>query len=148
MGFRATKTTQTLGVVTVVAVVAIPASAQSQSIDEREIRDLIARYDAQGESSVPGTADMIYWTGPFKRPTVGAQQRDPLPADLQPSAPPSTERVPGSRRRITTPIRIEIARSGELAYEYSNSEVRFDLKDRQQEVARPHYIETTAPSTK
>jgi hypothetical protein len=119
--------------------IAIAAEAQSQSADERAIRDLIARYD-RGEP-VPLTDDTIYWTGPFKKPTVGSQRGEPLPADQQPSsgrAPGApSERVPGSRRRLTTPVRIEIAASGDLAYEFSNSEVRFDLENGEQETAVP-----------
>jgi|1185.fasta_scaffold176693_1 hypothetical protein len=175
MGFHEANMVRPLVGIAVLASIAISAAAQSQSADEREIRALIARYDVEGESAVPSTADMIYWTGPFKRPTVGAEQRDPLPADLQPSATRApnaqSERVPGSRRRVTTPIRLEIAKSGDLAYEYSNSEVRFDLRNGQQEVvtpasvlrvwkkdggqwkiaamfARPHYTETTASKAK
>ena len=156
-----------------VLAVTTSAEAQSPSADERAIRDLIARYD-RGES-VPLTAEMIYWTGPFKRPTVGSQTREPLPVDQQPSSAPvpgvSSERVPGSRRRVTTPVRIEIAKSGDLAYEFSNSEVVFDLKNGEREsavpssvlrvwkkdgeqwkiaalFARPHYQEAPPPNAK
>ncbi len=129
----------TLAGAAVLASIAISAEAQSPSADERAIRDLIARYDRS--EPVPLTDDSIYWTGPFKRPTVGSEVRDPLPPDLQPSSPRApgapSERVPGSRRRVTTPVRIEIATSGDLAYEFSNSEVRFDLKNGEYEVATP-----------
>ncbi len=124
----------------VLASIAIAAEAQSQSADERAIRDLIARYDDKGAAAVAHTDDTIYWTGPFKRPSVGSEERDPLPPDLQPSsAPPpgAPERVLGSRRRVTTPVRIEIAKSGDLAYEFSHSEVRFDLKNGEREAATP-----------
>ena len=122
-----------------VASIAVSAEAQTQSADERAIRDLIARYD-KGES-VLLTDDTIYWTGPFQRPTVGSQKPEPLPRDQQPSSarPPGvpSERVPGSRRRVTTPVRIEIATSGDLAYEFSHSEVVFDLKNGERESASP-----------
>jgi len=133
---------RTVAPAAVLVALAISAEAQSPSADERAIRDLIARYD-RGES-VALARDMIYWTGPFKRPTVGSQEREPLPADLQPSsarAPDSpSERVSGSRRRVTTPVRIEIAKSGDLAYEFSNSEIRFDLKNGEQEAATPSSV--------
>jgi hypothetical protein len=155
----------------VLASIPIRGDAQSPSADERAIRDLIARYDA-GES-VTRTDDVIVWSGEFKRPTVGSQEREPLPAELRPSsaqAPGSpAARVPGSRRRVTTPVRIEIATSGDLAYEFSNSEIRFELTNGQQEVAipssvlrvwkkdggqwkmaamfaRPHYVEAAPPA--
>jgi hypothetical protein len=125
----------------VFAAIPMPAAAQSRSPDERAIRELVARYDESGEAAVPHTNDAIFWAGPFKRPTIGAEARDPLPPDLQPSSarPPGapSERVPGSRRRVTTPVRIEIAASGDLAYEFSNSEIRFDLKNGEQEAVTP-----------
>ena len=34
-------------------------------------------------------------------------------------------------------MRIEIAKSGDLAYEFSNSDVRFDLKSGQEEITIP-----------
>lgn len=164
---------RTLAAAAVLASIAISAEAQSQSADERAIRDLIARYD-KGES-VTRTDDEIFWTGEFKRPTVGSQKREALPADQRPSSarvPGSpSARVPGSRRRVTTPVRIEIAKSGDLAYEFSNSELSFDLKNGEREAAipssvlrvwkkdggqwriaamfaRPHYQEAAPPHTK
>lgn len=164
---------RTLAAAAVLASIAISAEAQSQSADERAIRDLIARYD-KGES-VTRTDNEIFWTGEFKRPTVGSQKREALPADQRPSSarvPGSpSARVPGSRRRVTTPVRIEIAKSGDLAYEFSNSELSFDLKNGEREAAipssvlrvwkkdggqwriaamfaRPHYQEAAPPHTK
>jgi len=157
----------------VLASIAVSAEAQSQSVDERAIRDLIARYDA-GES-VARTDDVVFWTGEFKRPTVGSQRGEALPADQRPSSAPvpgsPSPRVPGSRRRVTTPVRIEIATSGGLAYEFSNSELVFDLQNGEREAAipssvlrvwkkdggqwkiaamfaRPHYQEAAPPNTK
>ena len=91
------------------------------SADETQIRDLIAKYD-KGES-VPRTSDVVFWSGAFKRPTVGPERGEEVPNGRQPSL-----RVPGSQRNRTTPIRIEIAASRDLAYEYSNSVLTFDLK--------------------
>ena len=157
----------------VAVLVSMAMSAEAQSADERAIRDLIARYD-KGES-VTRTDDAIFWSGEFKRPTVGSQKREALPADRRPSSarvPGSpSARVPGSRRRVTTPVRIEIAKSGDLAYEFSNSELIFDLQNGEREAAipssvlrvwkkdggqwkiavmfaRPHYQEAAPPNTK
>ena len=130
---------RTLATAAVLASIAISAEAQSQSADERAIRDLIARYD-KGES-VARTDDMIYWTGGSKRPTVGSQEGEPLPAAQRPSSArvpgAPSERVPDSRRRVTTAVRIDIATSGDLAYEFSNSELDFDLKNGEREAATP-----------
>jgi hypothetical protein len=126
----------------VLASIGASAEAQSQPADERAVRDLIARYD-QGES-VPRTSDVIFWTGDFKRPAIGSEEREPLPADRRPSSArvpgAPSERVPGSRRRVTTPVRIEIAKSGDLAYEFSNSELIFDLKNGERETAIPSSV--------
>ena len=69
----------------------------------------------------PRTDDTIYWTGHFKRPTVGSQKPEPLPANRRPSSARTpgapSERIPGRRER-----------SGDMAYEFSNSELVFDLK--------------------
>jgi ketosteroid isomerase-like protein len=95
--------------------------AQAPSADERQIRDLIERY-GKGES-IPRTADVIFWSGAFKRPIVGSERGEEISSDRQPSA-----RIPGSERNKTTPVRIEIAKSGDLAYEFSHSTLSFDLK--------------------
>jgi ketosteroid isomerase-like protein len=42
-------------------------------------------------------------------------------------------RLPGSQKNKTTVRRIEIAKSGDLAYEFSDSELSFDLKDGKRE---------------
>ena len=132
---------RTLLAAAVLASIPHSAQAQSQSSDDRAIRDLIARYDQEGRGSVPHTDDTIYWTGDFQRPAVGSQQPVPLPAEERPSAArvpgAPSERVPGSRRRVTTPVRIEIAASGDMAYEFSNSEVVFDLRNGERESATP-----------
>jgi hypothetical protein len=118
---------------------AISAAAQPPSADERAIRELIARYD--NGDRVARTDDVIVWSGDFKRPTVGSEERDPLAADLRPSSArvqgAPSERVPKSRRRVTTPVRIEVAKSGDLAYEFSNSELQFDLENGDREMALP-----------
>jgi hypothetical protein len=156
--------------IAVLASIAISAEAQSPSADERAIRDLIARYD-KGEA-VAHTDDRILFGGEDRRPVVGSQRREPVPADVRPAAPVpgSPERVQGSRRRLTTPVRIDIAKSGELAYEFSNSELIFDLKNGDRETirssvlrvwkkddgqwkiaalfARPHYQEAVPPNAK
>lgn len=161
---------RTLAAASILVSIALSAEAQSQSADERAIRGLIARYD-KGES-VARTDDFIFWSGEFKRPTVGSEAREPLPLERRPSsarAPGApSERVAGGRRRVTTPVRIDIAESGDLAYEFSNSELRFDLKNGDRETAipssvlrvwkkdggewkiaamfaRPHYVEPTPP---
>jgi hypothetical protein len=164
---------RTLTAAAVLCSLAMSAAAQSPSADERAIRELIARYDTGDR--VSHADDIVFWTGDFKRPTIGSQRGEPIPAEARPSsarpADSLSERVPGSRRRITTPVRIDIAKSGDLAYEFSHSELTFDLKNGQRETAipasvlrvwkkeagqwkiaamfaRPHYQEAPRPATK
>jgi hypothetical protein len=126
---------RTLAAAVVLAAIGISAEAQTPSADDRAIRDLIARYDS-GES-VARTADDILWTPDFARPVIGRQRGgflvyvEPFTPDqvaAARAAAAASPRVPGSRRRVTTPVRIETAQSGDLAYEFSNSELSFDLK--------------------
>jgi hypothetical protein len=100
----------------------IPAAAQGPVTDEQRIRALIARAD-QGMQP-PRTADRIFWSAAFKRPVVGNQSAEEIPTDRRPAL-----RVPGSQRAKTTVERIEIAKSGDLAYEFSNSDLSFQLKN-------------------
>lgn len=147
-------------------VLATPLIAQRVSnggTDETQIRDLIARYD-KGEA-VAQTDDVVSWSGAYKRPTVGQQKGEQIPTDRQPSL-----RVPGSQRSQTTVVRLEVSSGRDLAYEFSNSTLSFDLKSGAKEqfptsilpvwkkeggqwkvaavFARPHYQEPAAPSRK
>ena len=151
--------------VTVLALLLIYSAAtvaQTTQTDEQQIRALIAKYDA-GQSQGMGTKDRIFWSGALKRPTVGSEKGEEVPSDRRLS-----ERVPGSQRNKTTVVRIEVAKSGDLTYEFSNSEVSFDLKSSKREslqnstlrvwkkeagewkiaaqFSRPHYQEPAAPT--
>lgn len=64
----------------------------------------------------------------MKRPAVGSEPHEQAPGEWQLS-----NRVPGSERVNTTPVRIEIAKSGDLAYEFSNGELSFELKNGKKE---------------
>jgi hypothetical protein len=128
-------TFRTVATAVMLTATGISAAAQTPSADERAIRDLITRYD-RGES-VARTADDILWTPDFARPVIG-RQRGGFLVYVEPFTPDqvaaareaaaASPRVPGSRRRVTMPVRIEIAQSGDLAYEFSNSDLIFDLK--------------------
>ena len=111
------------GVVLVGAVLGAAVVAQtSGSPDERAIRDAITRFDRDPKNMA--TSDLIFWSGAFRRPTIGKERAEEVKGEGQIS-----NRVPNSQRTTTTPVRIEVAKSSDLAYEFSNSEVSFDLKD-------------------
>jgi ketosteroid isomerase-like protein len=104
-------------------VLAITLVANAQTNDEQQIRALIAKMDA-GQTQGIGTKDRIFWSAAYKRPFVSPEQGEEVPSDRRIS-----ERKPGSQRNQTSPIRIEIAKSGELAYEVSNHILSFEMKD-------------------
>lgn len=111
-----------LALVLVIADVSVSAAQTTQS-DEQQIRGLIAKYDS-GQQQGMFASDRVFWSGALKRPIVGSQQGEEVPGDRRLS-----ERVPGSQRNTTTVRRIEVAKSGDLAYEFSDSVIRYELKD-------------------
>jgi hypothetical protein len=99
------------------------ARGAPMSPDETAIRELIARYD-RGER-FPTTTDLVQYSSAYKKPAKrGGPPPEEVPSDRMPS-----DRKPGSQRNHTTPERIEIAKSGDLAYEFSNGNVTFEMKD-------------------
>jgi hypothetical protein len=81
--------------------------------DERAIRELVARLDA--ENRVPQTADSIFWSGPYRRPSIRGQGEPELTTAAQQAKREST-------KMKTTIRRIEISQSRDLAYEFSDGE--------------------------
>jgi len=57
----------------------------------------------------------------MRKPTVGNEKPEEVPGPGDASS-----RTPGSEHRKTTPVRIEVAKSGDLAYEYSNGELSYE----------------------
>jgi hypothetical protein len=100
--------------------------AQTAQTDEQQIRAVIAKWDAGRRGLY--TTDPVLWSGAYKRPTIGFLEREEIPTERPPS-----ERVPGTQRYQTTPVRIEVAESGDMAYEFSNTELSFDLKSGKKE---------------
>ena len=117
-------TTVTMGLVIALAAI---TSTQTASTDDQQIRGLIAKYDT-GQRTGMATKDVVFWSGAYKRPTVGSEQGEEVSL-----ATDRCQTVSGSQRSKTTVVRIEIAKSGDLAYEFSNSEVSFNLKNGKKE---------------
>lgn len=99
---------------------------QSMGADEKQIRDLIGAAD--GGKPLPPAKDQIFWSGAIRTPVVGAQRGEEVPSDRRLS-----QRVPGTQKNKTSVRRIEVAKSGDLAYEFSESQISFDLKDGKRE---------------
>jgi len=108
-------------VLTILLLIAASPLAQPRSTDEEAIRALIARQN-KGEE-MASTSDLILWTGALKRPFVRPGTPEEVPGPTQPAA-----RVPGSQRVTVSPVRIEVAKSGDLAYEFSGLMLSFDTK--------------------
>ena len=97
-------------------------SAQDVRADEAAIRALIAELNAS--KPVPQTPDRVFWSGAMTRPSVGKEQ---VPEKGGPGR--VSNRVPGSQQTKITPVRIEVSRSGDMAWEFSNAVLSFQLKD-------------------
>jgi hypothetical protein len=111
------------------------AVAQSPSADEQAIRAAIAAFD-RGER-LPFTADAVQWSGAYKKPATRNAPAEEIPSGRGPA-----DRVPGSRRNHTTPVRIEIAKSADLASEYSDGELSFELKSGQKMTLQQSILRT------
>lgn len=99
--------------------------AGTNAADEAAIRKLIAGADeAGGNAKVPRLANVIFWSGAYKRPFAAPEKGEPFSA----TDTAVQDRVPGSQKSKTEPLRIVIADSHDLAYEYSKSILEFDMK--------------------
>jgi hypothetical protein len=97
----------------------------STRVDEQQIRALSARIDATASRTESWTKDRIFWSV-AQRPEIGVEQpqAEEIPNERRPSL-----RVPGSPRVKTTIVRIEVAKSGDLAYEFDNQELSVQTKN-------------------
>ncbi len=85
------------------------------------IRKQIVALDAGTHGLV--LPDKIFWSGAFKRPIIGDEKPEPFARETAPE-----QRIPDSEKTRTAPIRIVVAGSRDLAYEYSKASVEYDLK--------------------
>ena len=119
------KAASILIVLLVVAALAATLSGQgAMSADEKAIRDHIARYDG-GDRNNLFTSDRVFWSGAYRRPTIGSERSE----ESKTISVSLAARVSNSERGRTTPVRIVVAKSGDLAYEFSNGELSFETKD-------------------
>jgi len=99
------------------------SAAGANSTEEAAIRKAIA---AIGGGSTGATLpDEIVWTGAYKKPFIkGVDKPEPTTGQID----SLDDRVPGSTKAKIEPIRIVIADSHDLAYEYSKYTLNFDRK--------------------
>ncbi len=98
--------------------------ADSNAAEEAVIRKIIGAHDQKGGGGlegVPQLADRVIWTGSAKRPMVGDEKEQLLGTSSVP------DRLPGHTTIKTEPIRIVVADSRDLAYEYGKITTEFDL---------------------
>jgi len=92
-------------------------TAQSNPADEKAIRDLIAKEDA-GQRPTE-TTDSVFFSGALKRPRVGRDAKAETFDDVKNR----------TGQKIKTSIqRIDIAKSGDMAYEFSDAELTVEEK--------------------
>lgn len=116
-----------ISVAFVVSLAMLARGAGKDATEEAAIRKQIAAYDDSAQSGgVPHLADQIFWSSAFKRPVMGKEKGTPY---ANPTSAP--DRVPGSQKLRTEPIKIVISDSRDLAYEYSKSNLQFDMKSGQ-----------------
>jgi hypothetical protein len=88
---------------------------------EQRIRDLIAKYDADHDGSKVFEKDVVFWSGAYAKPQTASVPADP--ADLL--------ATPGRKNVVqkTDVQRIVVAKSEDMAYEYSTFVLSFDDND-------------------
>jgi ketosteroid isomerase-like protein len=113
-----------LGAIAVVALLTgASARVSAQGVDvraeEAAIRALVNRPDGR-----VSTRDAIFWSGAYPRPLVGQQDT----ARVKPFA---TARVEQRRNQKSTTdiVRLEVASAGDMAYEFSNFTLSYDVAD-------------------
>jgi ketosteroid isomerase-like protein len=98
-----------------------PKGAGTNAAAEAAIRKLIAA-ESDGHAA-PSMADRIVWTGAYQRPFVGQERGVPATSAQVPLADRASEKT------VRTPMRIVVADSGDLAYEYETGSGTITLKD-------------------
>jgi ketosteroid isomerase-like protein len=116
---------QLIATVLAVGFIAITSSgvrgAGTNAADETAIRKQIAANDV-GTGAGLSLPDAVFWSAALKRPKVGNEKGEPT---IDRAA---EDRVPGSQKSTTTVIRVVVADSHDLAYEYSTSNFAYDVK--------------------
>ena len=95
--------------------------AGTNAAEEAAIRKAIAAAD-QGPAA--RMTDSVFWSGAYRKPAISGKET--LEAKSGPTA--IGDRIAASQKSRTEPIRIIVAESRDLAYEYSRQWLEFDMK--------------------
>lgn len=119
---------QTTSILAVAAAVIVAAQvprvappSSSRAADEAAIRSLIAQRDAG--KAIPSTPDRILWAASFQKPIVGDEAPTMRTHDRG-----VENRVDGTTRTTSSVRRLVISDAGDMAYEFGDGTVSFDLK--------------------
>lgn len=90
--------------------------------DEQTIRSLVQQSN-EGKGPLKQADDRIFVSGPYKRPFIGQGT---------PESQRTSDSIRTARSNVVnkqTILRLEVAKSGDLAYEYGEGILEFDEKD-------------------
>ncbi len=85
-------------------------------VQEAAIRAIIA------SGKIPYSDDSVDWTGPYKRPTVGKERGEPFPTS-------DVARRKNAVYTTKTIERLEVAASGDMAWEFSINHADYDVDE-------------------
>jgi ketosteroid isomerase-like protein len=100
------------------------SGAGNNPAEEATIRKLITAADTTGGIAGTSLPDAIFWSGAYKKPMIGSIDKGQAGTDEG----SISDRVPGSQKIKTEPIRIVVSDSHDLAYEYSKYTLEFTTK--------------------
>jgi hypothetical protein len=123
MNHRLAVTVVTLGVFAMASSGYRLRGAGTNAVDEASIRKLIADNDKAGSARMPSLSNHIFWSGAYKRPIVDMEKGELTREDA------AENRINGSEKSKTNPIRIVVSDSRDMAYEYSKDILEYDLKN-------------------
>jgi hypothetical protein len=96
-------------------------AAQDHAADEAAIRALVGQMD--GGKRVPQMQKRVFWSGAYEKPALDGERPTPRKGEGGVDS-----RVANSQRTKTEIRRIVVSDAGDMAYEYSDVDISFDLK--------------------
>lgn len=109
-------------------------SAQGQAAgNEQTIRQLVADQNA-GKQVIAYTENRIFVIGPFARPSIG--KNDPAYRQVM----DSLGNVRRNVKAIQQIVRLEVAGSGDMAYEYGEGQTEYDDQNNQHTAFTNSYV--------
>jgi hypothetical protein len=91
------------------------AMAQEPVCSAQKIRDAVMK------STMQDTEDSFFWSGAYDKPLIGRAAQETGDKQRQAEAPRKNEAHPAEQ-----PEKIEVSKSGDMAYEYGKGSMSFD----------------------